>query len=203
MNPKRTQNPFADDDHLVEASRAAAQASDTLSNPYAAPATPANHNTEEVGAWRDEDYLVVHRNAQLPERCLKCGCETDRQRQYKIRWYRPIDICTWTLSLRMSVCQACQTNHFWGSITSTVAGLISIVMLIATVVLTLHMSEQGSWAPWLIFPAGVLAASPLIYLSHANSKKMLLIHFIKVRDNYFWLSGPTEPFLNRLPKLPT
>lgn len=196
-------NPFADDARLVEASRAAPQAANALNNPYAAPATIADQNSEEIGAWRDGEHLVVHRDVELPKRCLKCGCETDGQRQYAIRWHRPIDLCTWTLPLRTAVCQACQTNHFWGTILSTGAGLIATVMLVATMVLTLHMSEQGSRAPWVIFPTGVLAASPFIYLSHVNSKKMLLIRFVKVRDNYFWLTGPAEPFLSQLPKLPT
>lgn len=43
-----------------------------------------------VGIWRDNDILIMHKNATLPDRCIKCGDYTNGLRLKKnLRWFSP------------------------------------------------------------------------------------------------------------------
>lgn len=196
-------NPFADDARLVEATRAAPPAADSLDNPYASPATPADHNTEQNGFWRDGEKLVVQEGARLPQCCIKCGCPTERVDPFPIRWSRPIDICTWTLNLHLSICKTCQASHESVGYFRMLTVLVCIVLFVGGLFWTAHLSDQGSWARWVVLPAAVIASLPFFYLCYQSRKKFLAFRVVKCQDNLHWLTGPAEPFLSQLPKLPT
>ena len=61
-------------------------------NPYAAP-VPAQKllpSTKSEGIWRDGDLLVVHRNATLPDICVKSNELASKRIHRKFYWHSPI-----------------------------------------------------------------------------------------------------------------
>ena len=72
-------------------------------NPYAAPqgGSPfgANPNqpqwqapapAAEAGVWRDGRLLVMHKSAQLPDRCVKSNQPADGRLLRKMYWHHPL-----------------------------------------------------------------------------------------------------------------
>lgn len=61
------------------------------SNPYAAPqAIPANPQPQAGGIWSDGKLVVMHKQATLPDVCIKSNEQTDGFRlKRKLSWHHP------------------------------------------------------------------------------------------------------------------
>ena len=62
------------------------------SNPYASPRAPTREPRPDpgIGVWKDGALLVMHRDAVLPARCVRCNVPTVSRSQCKLHWTNPI-----------------------------------------------------------------------------------------------------------------
>ena len=63
-------------------------------NPYAAPRAAASDPASSAepaggGFWDDGRALVVHRQARLPDRCLRCNAPASRRLRKTLHWHHP------------------------------------------------------------------------------------------------------------------
>ena len=63
-------------------------------NPYATPQTggplPTGFQATDGGVWRDGDVLVMHKQAVLPDRCIRCNAPANGDRlRRKLSWHHP------------------------------------------------------------------------------------------------------------------
>jgi hypothetical protein len=59
-------------------------------NPYAAPVTDLStpRSPDEVGVWRDGDLLIMSKDGELPDRCLKCNAPAEGWRlRRNLSWH--------------------------------------------------------------------------------------------------------------------
>jgi hypothetical protein len=159
-----------------------------------------------AGVWRQKNMLVMHKQAALPDRCIKCNRPANGRKLTKtFSWHHPA----------------------WYAL--VIAGLliyvIAALIVRKSVVLHLglcdeHFSKRRTaiWASW-----GILALSvALIILGAANNLPALLLIGIllifvaaiygalnanlvavqKIDDHYVWLKRINQDYLLMLPELP-
>src|SRR5689334_15396307 len=106
-----SQNPFADEplpEHAVRLQSAA----DPL-DPYAAPAGTAEYQTDRdpgVGMWRDGKWLVMHREAEFPLRCIFSNLEAETFGKQSITWAHLNDLRGQTVKLNYGLTFACRSR---------------------------------------------------------------------------------------------
>lgn len=170
------------------------------------PSINAHAPWSSAGVWRQKNMLVMHKNATLPDRCVKCNRPANgRKLTKKFMWHHP----AWFLFI------------FAGILIYLIVALI--VRKPVTLYLGLcdeHFSKRRTaiWASW-----GVLALSVgLIIFGAANNLPALfligiLLIFVaaiygalsanviaiqKVDDHYVWLKRINKDYLMMLPELP-
>jgi len=170
------------------------------------PAFNPNAPWSSAGVWRQKNMLVLHKNATLPDRCVKCNRPANgRKLTKKFMWHHP----AWFLFIFAGVL------------------IYLIVALIVRKPVTLHLGlcdehfskrRTAIWASWLTLALSVL----LIILGAANNLPALfligiLLIFVaaiygafsanviaiqKVDDHYVWLKRINKDYLLMLPELP-
>ena len=167
-------------------------------NPYASPADAGGYDPQGsagIAVWSDGKYVVLHRDASFPLICLKTGEPATRQRKYGLLWSYPIDWSSRRLYLQLPLCESVYRSYvkrWW-------AGIFVVALPI------LVMFYGFSQAPENRLPDGFVAV--LIFLTPAGFIAWAILRwwdgkplkFVRVRDNYFWLSGADPRFLAQLP----
>ena len=156
-----------------------------------------------AGVWRDQKKLVMDKNANLPDRCVKCNAPTQGQRpQRNIYWHPP--------AIYLLIC----------------AGVLlyAIVALIVRKSATIHVGmcadhlqkrKIGILASWGMFVLSVIA-----FVVGANQELgalmilgliLFLVSIVlgirtaqpvtaaKMTDQLVWLNGVCSPYLEELP----
>ena len=167
-------------------------------NPYAASAVPnpqAEVAAVGVGAWRDGDFLVLHRDAVLPDICLRTGLRATRRLAHKIAFggsfFRPGVPVTMQLPL-------CKQQYFlvqvgWWLLALGVAGLFGLAIAAAT----LSRLEPPDAGP-LILTVMVLLGVVLV----TGGLLCEVVYVRRCRGDYVWLRGASGRFLEKLPPWP-
>lgn len=187
-------NPFADD-----------------ANPYAAPRAEGQylHNAPPyAGLWRQSGVLVMHRNAPLPDICLKSNQPAKWRIRRNLQWHHP----ALTLSILAGVLvylilAMCLTKRAtiqlplseeWYQlrrrriIFAWAAGLAGLAVFGSGFLLALEPGRGGF--VWLLIVGLVVIVGALIYGQYATA----LVRPQKITDQYIWLNGVHPDFLDRL-----
>lgn len=172
-------------------------------NPYASPEAPTiappGLAWNPIGAWRDRDYLVMHRGAKLPGVCVFSG-QTEDLVAMRFEWVGPGDRYTLQLvlqrhyaSLLLPVTQELYNDcsrKLWGGWLGGIAGVCFGVVALASL----------NWPPWALL-WGVLAAGSLLGAVYCAATRYGLALY-DIDEHYVWLRGVSPVLLERLPPWP-
>ena len=181
-------------------------------SPYAPPQSELRGLGATVaGPWRQEQLLVLRRDGELPERCIRCNAAAITRRKTSLQWHHP----AWYLLLILPLIYVivamivrqrqkvyvglCQRHRlrFLGGRLFTVAGVAFWFML------SLNM---GRFAVQLdentvrLLPVA-MAVLCLLWVLIARQ----LTHLIsakRIDQDYAWLNGCDKTFLDSLPEFP-
>jgi hypothetical protein len=166
-------------------------------NPYAPSAVvdPRHQFAEAgVGAWRDGDLLVIHRDVRLPDVCLKTGRPATRRLAVKLTW----DEHLWSLrkqSLQLEV-PLCDRRYDWAT---RLRWLLVALGIAALAVLGVFIPSMDPWpshySAVTIF-AGAVTAVTLLLCSVMLGEPVAVR---RARGDYVWLAGAGQRFLEQLP----
>lgn len=166
-------------------------------NPYAASAV-AKPQAEPaalgvgIGVWRDGDFLVLHREAVLPDICLRTGLPATRRLAHKIAFggsfFRPGVAVTIEPPL-------CKQQYFlvqagWWLLALGVTGLFGLAIAVATLT-RLRPPDAGP----LILTVMVLLGVVLV----TGGLLCEVVYVRRWRGDYVWLRGASGRFLEKLP----
>jgi hypothetical protein len=167
-------------------------------NPYAAPAEAGGYDTQAavgIGVWRDGKLTVMHRAAPFPPVCIHTGQPATRYRRYGLLWSYPIDWSTRRLYLNLPLCETAYKNYrarWW-------IGALAVVLPLFIMYYGLAANRQ-QLPDWLTMLLGILTPVGVIVWATLRWWDGKPLKFVRVRDNYFWLSGADERFLAQLPQ---
>jgi hypothetical protein len=158
-----------------------------------------------AGIWRAGSKLVMTRDAQLPDRCVKCNAFTNGRLRRKFSWHHPaiyiLLIVAWLVYLIVAM----------------------ILRKSATVDLGLceeHSAKRRTyiWISWLLALGGV-AGFVLAMSAHDGTPALIgflllltaivfgvitsrVVYPSKIDDRFVWLKGVNADYLNQLPAWP-
>jgi hypothetical protein len=172
-------------------------------NPYASPRTDANAQTPVeaavIGAWRQGEFLVMHRDATLPMACVFTNRQEDLV-TLELDFLGPGDRRSWELILTrytatifVPVRRTVRDHELW-------MGRLQTWGTVAGVVLALAALNTADVTPLLAvcILGALLAFGTAIY--GTNGRSTLTLYDID--EHYLWLRGVSPSYLNRLPVWP-
>jgi len=158
------------------------------------------------GVWRDGKTLILHKNARLPDYCIKCGVPTNGScMRRKLGWVHPalaLLILAGILGLIVYAIVAGVTrksamvdislcpDHIQKHRTAVIASWLVFVAGIVFLVLAIPLESWGS----ALFGVLLLLASAICAGTWAR-----LVLVKKIDDYYVWLRRIDESFLSLLP----
>ena len=154
--------------------------------------------------WRDKDRLVVSRDAQLPDRCVKCNAPANGNRLIKKMYWHPqvyyLLVCVGfifyviaALIVRKQatvVIGLCDT-HLKKRKTAILVTLLLVALMAISFVVGMAANE------------GALAALGLVFMLAAMIYGLATIPMVapaRIDDRYVWLKGITQTYLAGLPE---
>ena len=161
------------------------------------------HNWNQTGVWREGDRLVMHRQAALPDRCIKCNVPTHGSYLHrKLSWINPL----WTLLI----------------LASWVIYLVIYYALRKTANVNMGLCEEhrasrrtGMTVGWLMVGLGVAAfvfaiageafafllIGVLLFFGGAlwASYAAAVVSVAKMDDQYIWLKRVNKDYLASFP----
>jgi hypothetical protein len=186
-------------------------------NPYQTPQAPQPPKQQTSGGlWRQGKLLVMHKNAPLPDICLKSNEPATRRLTRKLQWHHPAIalsilaglliyvILALVLTKRATIYMALTDKWFairrkrlaiaWG------IGLLSVAVGVGSLaMITSAPAGRGSGLPCLgFFVALVLFFTALLYGNYAAR----LVRPACITDQYIYLGGVHPEFLAKLPEWP-
>ena len=197
LNPAAaTPNPFADQ------------------NPYQSPMTPEAHGVTNKaapsgGIWREGNVLVMHKNAVLPDICLKSNQPANQRIKLNYSWHNPIIALTILIGVLIYVILAIVLSKKAAidiPLTSqwvkkrrlriVMTWLLSFACLscifLGIAVLSYESETIGAL---LMLSSLVLFFVAIIF----GSAMATLFKPTKITDTHVWLKGVNREFLNTLP----
>jgi hypothetical protein len=177
--------------------------------PYGAPSAGAYqqaYGAQGYGLWRDDKKLVMHKQAQLPDRCIKCNAPIHGLNlQRKLSWMNPVwfilmlfGIIGWIVFailsatikkkalVDMGLCEQHVTNrknHMTVGWAAAIFGAVLIVMAFS-------MDK-----PLVILLGFVMLVVGAIIASMAAN----VVTVSKMDDNYIWLTRVNKDYLSNFP----
>ncbi len=189
-------------------------------NPYAAPLADLSYSRDpnEVGVWRDGSLLVMNKEAELPDRCLKCNEPANGWKLKKsLIWHNPMlyillispliyvivaVIVQKKAKLRVPLCQAHRRSRrnlnlwalglcFLGPL--LIVGVLVVAQEFLQRLLSSHQNLFLSWGLVLLavvmFPAGLIVA--------VIASQVVLPE--RIDNRYVWLKKVSPDLLAELP----
>ena len=153
--------------------------------------------------WREGKKLVMHRNAVLPERCLKCNVPTHGSSLLrKLTWYHPllnllvfagplifdivVAMARKSASVDLSLCRDHIKKHRIAVLITWMLALLGIVGLILAVA-----DEEPIYA---LVGVGLILVAIVYEIAKAQ-----IVRVTKMDDEYIWLARVNREFLDGLP----
>jgi hypothetical protein len=175
-----------------------------LEDGYVLPAPPSV-GLPTTGVWRDRSTLVMSKDAQLPDRCVKCNAFTTGRLRRKFSWHHPaiyiLIVVAWLIYLIVAMivrkratvflglCEehsAKRRTYIWITWLLALGGLAGFVLAIA--------ANDGT--PALI---GALLFLTAIVFGVITTR---VTYPSKIDDRFVWLKGFNAEYLNQLPQWP-
>jgi hypothetical protein len=170
-------------------------------NPYA-PSAVVDPQAElaqaGVGVWRDGKLLVMHRDAVLPDICLKSGQPATRRFKQTLacRDRKPFSRAkTLTLQVPLS-----DRQFFLAGVGSWLlaCGVVALYGMLGVTVALAAGRLDPPYAGYLI--VAVLLVLGVVLTTGGFLREVVHVH--RWRGDYLWLSGPGSRFLEQLPDWP-
>ena len=185
-------------------------------NPYAAPQDASAYYTARpvagqplfAGLWRQGNVLVMHKNAPLPDICLKSNQQATRRLRRSLQWHHPALallilvgvlvyvivalILTKRATIQMPLSEEWYARRKTRLLIAWSWGLSSLAAIVLGIIGVIQ-TERGEFGLMAVigFVTGLAA---LIYGQYACS----LVRPKRITDDYVWLIGVHPDFLNRL-----
>lgn len=187
----------------------------TAANPYAAPQTggylpptqPANL-APFAGLWRQGNLLVMHKNAPLPDICLKSNQPAQRRLRRKLQWHNPwvglsilialpVYIVLAVILTKRATIYIAMTDEWFNRrrtrlLVAWFSGLVCLGMIVLGIGLALE-TEEAMYS--LLIVLGILGG--LVALI-AGQAAVAMVRPQRMTDEYIWLKGVHRSFLDRL-----
>ena len=186
-------------------------------NPYAAPqqevVVEALLAEPGGGVWREDKILVMHKQAVLPDRCIKCNQPAGGRRlKRKLYWHHPawyllILISLWiyiiaalivrrSAKIEIGLCEIHRRKRWRAIAISWLFVLIGILGIVVGAV----MSDAPVNAPQWPGPV-LLLASALLFLAGALWAAIVVPPIVpqKIDADYVWLKRIGPEFLAQFP----
>ena len=182
-------------------------------NPYQAPvvADLVDHPHSATGVdglWRKGNLLVMHRNAPLPERCVKSNAPTNRRLKRTLSWHHPAVFLSIFAGLLIYVVLALvlrKTATIYIGLSEEWFAKRRRAMLVAwtTVLVSVPLFIAGMWgidrseAYALLVTAGVF-----LFLGGAIYGLVCarMVAPTRITATHIWLKGVCPEFLTDLPE---
>ena len=194
-----SKNPFADDP-LPENVVRLTSIADPL-DPYAAPPGVNEYKTDRdpgVGMWREGKWLVMHREATFPPRCIFTNEPTETFGKQSITWAHLNDLRGQTVKLHYGLTTAKRSRLRW---TLTIAIVVDVVAF-ASALLLVGLSEQLELGRHWIGPVGLILAGIIGGTLKVAWNTVNPLNYVRSKRSYVWLSGAGASFLDSLPAWP-
>jgi hypothetical protein len=181
-------------------------------NPYAAPRVEGYYppqmdaNAPFAGLWRQGNLLVMHRNAPLPNICLKSNEAATGRLKRNLSWHHPAIYLIILLHLFIYLVVALivrKTATIYIPLTEEWLArrrrrmLFAWAAVLASFLLfgfAVSRVDHEQWAPLAMILAILLALAAAIY----GLVACRLVWPKRMTDQYIWLKGVHPNFLNRL-----
>jgi hypothetical protein len=171
-----------------------------LSDGYVLPPPPSFGTS---GVWRDRATLVMTKDAQLPDRCVKCNVPTTGRLRRRLSWHHPAIyliilvalliylivamVTRKSATVELGLCEEHLAKRRRNIMISWGLSLLGLAGLILGAVI-----EDGTVAflGFLALVAGIIFAIVAVRL----------VTPAKIDDKYVWLRGVNQDYLNELPQ---
>ena len=166
---------------------------------------PPTVGMPDAGIWRNGKTLVMTKDAQLPDRCVKCNAFTNGRLRRKFSWHHPaiyiLLIVAWLFYLivamivrkratvDLGLCEehsAKRRTYIWISWLLALGGVAGFVLAMIA----------GDGTPALI---GFLLLLTAIVFGVITTR---VVYPSKIDDRFVWLKGVNAEYLNQLPAWP-
>lgn len=178
----------------------------TEPNPYAPPQVEGPMSVMPVatgGVWRDGNILVMHKQAVLPDRCVKCNAPADGYRlKRSLSWHQPawfllilvslliyviVALCIRkTAKIHIGLCDEHRARRRWMIVGAWLMFFASIAAIVVAVANDLPMLALASL---VLFLGSLIWA---VIISNIVGTK-------KIDDHYVWLKRVHAEYLSQLP----
>ncbi|MDX1947374.1 MAG: hypothetical protein SFU86_18380 [Pirellulaceae bacterium] len=186
-----------------------------VTNPYAAPQAGGYQSPTQpaalapfAGLWRQGNILVMHKNAPLPDICLKSNQPATRRLKRNLQWHHPLIALTILIGVLIYVVLAivltkratiyiALTDEWFARrrtrmLIAWLSGLGSLALIPLGIALAVN-TDQGEYG-LLVIPGIIGALAALI----AGQALVSMVSPKRMTDEYIWLKGVHPEFLNRL-----
>ncbi len=170
------------------------------------PSYRAGYGGQEAGVWRDGDKLVMHKQAMLPDRCVKCNAPTNRgYLGRKLTWLHPAWILLFFVGLlglivyailsatirkkahvELGLCEQHKANRGTGIIVGWVTAVLGVVCFILAI---------ASQTPGFFLLGILLFLFGVIFGGYAAN----VVSVTKMDDNYIWIKRVSKDYLSSFP----
>lgn len=165
---------------------------------------------QHYGLWRKGNILVMHKNVQLPDRCVKSNVPTNRRLRRNLSWHHPAIFLSILISLLVYIILALilrktaiiyiglSDEWFARRRRAILVGWLTTLAAIAMFVIGIASIDQSEIVPWLILVGVVLFFFGLIW----GLVRARMVSPARISDEYVWLKGVHPEFLADLPVWP-
>jgi MFS family permease len=150
-------------------------------------------------AWRDQNTLVMTKDASLPDRCVKCNAPANGTRvKRKLSWHHPaiylVILVAWIIYLVLAITLSKRATVFVGLCAEHYQRRRKL-MIVGWVMLAI-----GLITPFLAFAndyPGVGVLGLLLFLASAIFLVMVarIVKVKKIDDRFVWLTGIDSNYL--------
>jgi len=168
------------------------------------PPTGSSHLPAQ-GVWRSKSTLVMSKDAELPNRCIKCNQPASQRLKRKLTWHHPALYIIAPLALLIYLIVAMVVRK-------------QATVLVPLCELHLANRRRAVLITWAIFILAIASFAAAIFLSE-NTFILVGVVFIfaaiiygvialrvvapsKIDEYYVWLTGISKGYLETLPQWP-
>jgi len=169
-------------------------------NPYSASAAVGGPQLPGVGAWRDGQLLVMHKDAELPHVCIYTGQKAVGAREFRMIWRRSGDLFTRGKYIYLPLCRE-HLNAFARQRLQSLIGLACAgIAILAAIAVGPLASLTDQVFICVLPPALFMGFVGVILWIVAFQETKRPLKAVHADGDYIWLEGVCSEFLRHLPE---
>lgn len=184
-------------------------------NPYQAPKTKSSLAPLPPGAglWREGNLLVMRKDAELPDRCVRCNAPADGYRlKRNLSWHHPAFylivlfnlliyvivalIVRKTAKIYVGLCEEHRRKRTRTILTAWFFSLLGIALIVAAIA---YSGPQASPSLGILALVGLLMWLGFMIWGAATAPPVAPV---KIDHQFVWLKKVSPLFLDTLPEVP-